>query len=145
MDQYPHNFQGLSDEDRDFGLLQDLERQTAEEIRQQRAHQRVAVKAKVILEPANSSELDGWKVQGITGDVSEGGCRAMFPRPIGVGDVFRMHFEHPEFDIPMLFARCLRCKMIREDAFEAGFRFFTQIRFHQSASTSSHGSEQMLI
>lgn len=110
-----------------FDLLQELERNTPEEIRQQRTRFRVAVKAKVALQPGNASELLKYKVQGVSGDVSEGGCRILFPTPVAVGDVYRLAFDRTAFDLPLTFARCLRCRLLREDAFEAGFQFFSPI------------------
>jgi hypothetical protein len=110
-----------------FGLLRDLERNTPAEIRRQRAHFRLAIKAAVILQPGNAGELTKLKVQGVTGDVSEGGCSGLFPVPIRVGDVFRLQFDRKLLDLPLTFARCVRCRLVREDAFEAGFAFFSPI------------------
>ena len=87
------NFSDSNAEENNFELLQDLEKQTSDEIRKQRSHERVSIKAKVILQSGNSSELLSYKLQGVTGDVSEGGCRAMFPIPIKVGDVYRLRFQ----------------------------------------------------
>ena len=119
-----------------FDLLQELEQNTPEEIRRQRAHFRLAVKIKVTLLPGNASELLKFRVQGVTGDVSEGGCKALFPTPVRVGDVYRLEFDRPSMDLPLTFARCMRCVMLREDAFEAGFRFFTPIELPANANVS---------
>ena len=67
------------------------------------------------------------KVKGVTGDISEGGCSAVFPIPTRVGDVYRLQFERKQLDLPLTFARCVRCRLIREDAYEAGFAFFSAI------------------
>lgn len=117
----------LLDEDASFDTLCDIEGQASETSRQRRAYDRIAVKAKVILQPGNSSEFLSFKVQGIIGDIAVGGCRAMFPVPIQVGDTYRLHFDKDNLDIPMTFVRCLRCRLISEDAFEAGFSFFQPI------------------
>jgi hypothetical protein len=118
----------LNDEDQNFDLLQDIERQTSDKIRKQRAHDRICIKTKVILQSGNSSDLLSFKIQGITGDVSEGGCRAMFPIPIQVGDIYRLQFDREQLDVPLVFARCMRCKLVREDAYEAGFSFFSPLK-----------------
>lgn len=110
-----------------FGLLRDLERNTPTEIRRQRAHFRLAIKAAVILQPGNAADLTKLKIQGVTGDVSEGGLSALFPVPVRVGDVYRLSLDRQVLDIPLTFARCVRCRLVREDAFEAGFSFFTPI------------------
>lgn len=118
----------ILDEELGFDLLKDLEQQTNENIKRQRTSERISIKAKVILQPGNASELLTFKVQGVTGDISKGGCGAIFPIPVHVGDIYRLTFDRNQLEIPMVFARCLRCRLVREDAYEAGFAFFTPIR-----------------
>jgi c-di-GMP-binding flagellar brake protein YcgR len=115
------------DEPQGFELLQELERNTPEEIRRQRAHFRIVLRSKVLLSPGNASEAMKFKWQGVTGDISQGGCKALFPMPIGVGDVYRLDFRQGPMGLSILFARCIRCREVREDAYEAGFRFFTPV------------------
>ncbi|MCG3126931.1 MAG: hypothetical protein CHACPFDD_01786 [Phycisphaerae bacterium] len=110
-----------------FDMLSELERNTPDEIRRQRAAFRIALKTKVVLQPGNASDMNLLKLQGVTGDISEGGCRALFPLPPRVGDVYRLTFDRGMLDLPLTFARVVRCYMLREDAFEVGFRFFNQI------------------
>ena len=81
----------------------------------------------MILQPANSSEVLKLKIQGSLGDISTGGCRLLTPVPLGVGDVYRLTFDVAELDLPLCFARCLRCRLLREDAFEVGFSFFAPL------------------
>ncbi len=128
MSSDPDKFIQLDDEQLDFDALQDLEQQTTEEIRKKRKHERKSVKAQVTLQPGNSSDLLKYKIRGIIGDISEGGCGAMFPIPIGVGDIFRLTLDRNDMELPLVFARCRRCRLIREDAYEAGFSFFTPIK-----------------
>ncbi|MCO6435857.1 MAG: PilZ domain-containing protein [Phycisphaerae bacterium] len=113
--------------DEAFGLLQELGRNTTEEIRRQRAHFRISVKAGVVLQSGNASESLSMKVRGVTGDVSEGGFSGLFPVPPRVGDIYRLQFDREKLDLPLTFARCVRCRLVREDAFEAGFAFFKNI------------------
>ena len=127
----------LVDEDASFDTLQDIEKQSGRKYQQQRAHERMVVKAKVILQPGNSSEFLSFKVQGIIGNISASGCHAMFPVPVQVGDVYRLLFNKETLDIPVTFARCLRCRMISEDAFEAGFMFFKSITLPATADLQS--------
>ena len=108
-------------------ILHDLERQTDDALRAKRREGRIMVTVKVILRPGNSSELANIKWQGVTGDISARGCRTMFPLPAQVGDVYRLEFEHKGLCLPMIFARCMRCQLIREDGYEAGFKFFNAI------------------
>lgn len=113
--------------DEAFDLLQDLQQNTSDDIRRQRAHFRLAIKSSVILQPGNTSDLLRFKVKGVSGDVSQGGCSILFPLAPRVGDIYRLQFDKEVLDIPLTFARCLRCRLIREDAYEAGFAFFQAI------------------
>jgi hypothetical protein len=113
--------------DDSFDVLRELESNTSEEIRRQRHHFRIAIKAKVIVQPGNTSDMESFRIQGVTGDISEGGFQGLFPTPLVVGDIYRFEFDRNELDVPMLFARCVRCRLIREDAFECGLQFFATI------------------
>lgn len=110
-----------------FHVLRELERNTPEEIRRQRAHFRLSIKSAVILQPGNQTDVLSFKVKGVTGDISAGGCSALFPVPTRVGDIYRLGFDRKALDLPLTFARCVRCRLVREDAFEAGFAFFSPI------------------
>jgi hypothetical protein len=126
--------QDTSRQDLDPELLQSLERQKGDEVSKARMHARVDAKLKVVVRPGNSSEALRFKLQGITADLSRGGCRLILPLPVAVGDVFRIEFESSEHRIPLVFARCLRCRLVREDAFESGFSFFSPIELPASLS-----------
>ena len=108
-------------------LLQELERNTSDEVRKQRLHARITIKIGITLQPGNVSDRMKLKMQGVTSDVSQGGCMALFPLPCTVGDVYQLTFDKSVLDAPVTFARCVRCRLIREDAFEAGFSFFRPI------------------
>ena len=123
-----------------FDMLQELERNTPDEIRRQRTSFRISIKAKVTLQPGNASELLKYRVQGVTGDLSEGGCRVLFPVPVIVGDIFRLEFDRDTVDLPLTFARCVRCLLLREDAFESGFMFFTPISLPANVDLSRHAT-----
>lgn len=108
-------------------LLTELESQTPEAIRRQRSSERASLKVNVSIEPGNASDQARGAVAGVTGDISSGGCRVMSERPLAVGDIYKLRFERGELDLPIVFARCLRCRLVREEAFESGFAFFTKI------------------
>ncbi len=118
-------------------LLNELERNTSDEIRMRRAHFRVQIKAPVTVRPASASELTRFKLQGVTGDLSEGGCLTLFPLPVGVGDVYRLEFDRNVLNLPLTFARCVRCILLREDAYEAGFSFFAPVQLPEDLSTTT--------
>lgn len=128
---------GKLSSDQAFDLLQDLERNTTDDIRRRRAHFRIAIKSAVILQPGNTSDLLRFKVKGVTGDVSEGGCSILFPLAPRVGDIYRLQFDKAALDIPLTFARCVRCRLIREDAYEAGFAFFKAISLPEKPVVAS--------
>ena len=107
-------------------LVSDLEKQSLNQIRKLRKHQRFEVRVPVVLRSANSSNRDE-PVAGTSIDVSDGGCMLQFPCPIPVGDVFRLAFEDERLDLPVVFAHCKRCRMVRGDLFEASFSFFSSV------------------
>lgn len=117
-----------------FDLFQELEKNTPDEIRSQRGHFRIAVKAAVTMRAANTSDLLAFKVKGVTGDISESGCGLLLPIPGRVGDIYRLEFERSKIDLPMIFARCVRARLVREGAFEGGFRFFAPISLPRTLS-----------
>lgn len=122
----------LIPEELDMELLKDLEQQSADHIRKLRTHERLDIRIRIVVQPGNSSDRSGLRIQGFTDDISQGGCRAVLPVPIHVGDVFRINFDKQHLDLPLIFARCLRCRLLREDAFEIGFKFFTQVTLSSS-------------
>jgi len=116
----------------EMALLEEIERQNAAKVSLERLHERVAVRAKVILRPGNASQSRDLRLQGVTADLSQGGCRALFPVPVLVGDIYRLEMDIPWLESPTIFARCLRCRMVREDVFETGFEFFNAIALDPS-------------
>lgn len=125
----------------DIDLLKDLERQSAEEIRKLRANERVDSKIRLIIQKGDSSQMGAMRIQACTSDISEGGCCALTTTPVGVGDIFRLTFDRSQLDIPLVFARCVRCRLLREDAFETAFAFFAPI----SISGSKDASKEDLL
>lgn len=114
-------------DDEALQLVDELAANTPEELRRKRSNFRLAIKAPVIAQPGNASDLTKLKIKGLSGDLSEGGFAAVFPLPLRVGDVYRIQFDRAHVDLPLTFARCVRCRLVREDAFEAGFYFFGNI------------------
>jgi len=115
----------------DLDLLEELESQKQSHTERMRIHERVSIRSKVVLQPANTVEALRTRVQGLTCDLSTGGCRAVFPVGIMVGDVFRLQIELESQELPIVFARCLRCRMINDTAFEAAFTFFSRIEIDE--------------
>ncbi len=107
--------------------LSDLERNTSDSVKRARTSTRLRIKSKVIAQSGNSGDRLKFKIQGVTGDVSAGGCQILFPIPLRVGDIYWLTFDKVRLNVDSVFARCLRCRLIREDAYEAGFKFFEPI------------------
>ena len=114
-------------------LLRSLEQQQGAEVGQSRKHARLEIELKVVVRPANASEHARFRLQGVSADLSRGGCRLILPLPVGVGDVFRLEFATGSGAAPMAFARCLRCRLVREQVFEAGFHFLSPLDLPQLA------------
>ncbi len=121
--------------------LADLERSKSDVVKRARTSTRIRVKSKVIAQPGNSRDRRRFKVQGITGDISSGGCQVLFPAPLHVGDIYWLTFDKSDVELDSVFGRCLRCRLIREDAYEAGFKFFQPIDV--SGAVESGNSEDL--
>jgi c-di-GMP-binding flagellar brake protein YcgR len=115
------------EEGADARLIAELERQSIEQIRQVRAHERIRSRVGVELRPGNASARGDLPVRGKTNDISEGGCSAIFPSAILPGDIFQLEFDATAIDLPVVFAHAMRCRMLKEGSFETGFRFFTPV------------------
>ncbi len=124
-------------QDHGFELLQELGKNTPEAIRKQRTHERISIKSKVIIQSGNTSQLLDFKIQGITGDISPGGSQMLMPLPLYIGDIYRITFDQSHLKLPMTFARCIRCRLIREDAYEVGFTFFSALNIDSAIVDSS--------
>lgn len=115
-------------------LLSELEQQTPDAIRKLRSSERHEITVPVVIKPGNMSDSHKQSVHAVTGDVSSGGCQVMSNVPVLVGDVYKLNFEKGELDLPTVYARCLRCRLVREDAYECGFAFFNQIKLDEVTS-----------
>ena len=121
----------------DAELLQDLEKQSLDQIRKLRKHQRFEIQVPVILKAGNASSTQE-QIIGTSVDFSTGGCMVHFSTPVAVGDVFRLTVEDARVDVPVVYARCMRTRLVREDLFEAGFSFFNSITLDGGSSDSSN-------
>ena len=114
-------------DDLGFDLVSDLERQSADNIRKLRAHERIELRLGVVVRPGNSSEVARFAARGKSVDISEGGMCVLLPTPLTPGDIYRVEFEDDDVDLPLVFARCLRSRFVREGTFEAGVSFFNKV------------------
>jgi PilZ domain len=82
----------------------------------------------VTLRPSNSSQRKECEISGYCKNLSQSGCGVMATEPTRVGDIYR--FEVPDETAHPLHgchARCVRCHLLDEDAFEIGFSFLSPV------------------
>lgn len=116
-------------------LIDELALSSSDAVKKLRGQARQSLRVKVFVEPASMSARNGIRFQGITGDISTGGTQILLARPLAIGDVYQISFEREELDIPPVYALCLRGRVVRPDAYEAGLRFLEQITLPVSSST----------
>ena len=107
--------------------LEELEQSSHEQYVRMRSSDRVDIHAKIKVRPGNSGDRHRTVVEGMTTDLSAGGCRALVLHPLLPGDIFYIEFDREKISIDPLLVRCLRCKLVREDSFDVSFRFFSSI------------------
>ena len=129
----------LSDNDA-LDSLAELELNQSDAIKRARLSTRIRVKSKVIAQSGNSGDRMKFKIQGATGDISSNGCQILFPIPLRVGDIYWLTFDKNELNLDSVFARCLRCRLIREDAYEAGFKFFESVELADAVKSDNSES-----
>lgn len=103
--------------------LMAMKANTPSSVLQMRSSGRIEIRCKVVVRSGNASQRDMPPWEGTTADVSKGGCQIVLNRPLWVGDYFLLEFEKEHLDVPATMARCLRCRLINEDAFEIGMKF----------------------
>ena len=136
---FPATIKAQTNRDADLSdplaLLAELEKNSTDAVERARAHVRHTIRSKVIIRPADASRRYTSKYQGITGDVSAGGCQALLPVPLTPGDIYHIEFDRSTIDLMPQLALCRRCRMVGDDAYEVGLAFFTPITLPSSASS----------
>ena len=107
--------------------LGELEQNTSQAILAKRSSKRVDIHCAVEIRPGNSSERFQFTINGMTADISNGGSKIILPRPILPGDIYWITLKEKLTNVGSLLARCRRCVMVNENAFEVGLRFFEDI------------------
>lgn len=105
----------------------ELEKCTDRTILAQRSSERLDIHTKLVIRPGNPSERHRSATEAVTADLSNGGCMTLTSRAVLPGDLFWLVFSDDDVRIGSLLARCMRCRMVQEDAFEVGFRFLQDI------------------
>lgn len=105
----------------------ELEKCTDRAILAQRSSERLDIRTKLMIKPGNPSERHRLAIEAVTADLSNGGCMTLTSRAILPGDLYWLVFVGDDVRIGSLIARCMRCRMVQEEAFEVGFRFLQDI------------------
>ena len=105
----------------------ELKANLPDDIVKQRSSQRLELRARVSARPGNSFNRNDVEFLGVTGDISQQGCQVLFSTPLQVGSIYWLEFDGADVAIGSVMSRCLRCRLVREDAFETGFQFFEKV------------------
>ena len=105
----------------------ELEKCTDRAILAQRSSERIEIRSKLMFRPCNPSQRHTFAVEAVTADISNGGCMVLASRAILPGDIYHITFYDELESVGPLLARCMRCRMVQEDAFEVGLRFLQDI------------------
>jgi hypothetical protein len=119
----------------DLDLLQKIENLALEQVCKLRMHERVEARVPVRLDAANRDDSVP-SVKGVTQDLSPGGCRAIMRAAPHVGDIFRLEIELEKDAGQTLYARCLRCALLRDDAFDVAFQFLSELALPEADEQS---------
>ena len=130
---HPHHQDGTQGATSPEGLLsaiEDLATNTKQAVESsRRGNDRMELNSPAQLVPGNVSGRDGRTYDGNCRDISNRGCRLILTQPLVVGDIYLMEVENEELGLDPSFGRCVRCHMIREDAFEVGLNFLSPVSF----------------
>ena len=107
--------------------LKELEVSSQAAVVQKRSKARVSIEIHVTIRRGDSSRRNELTIAAATSDLSTTGCRLLSPAPVLPGDIYWLEFAANKAGIGNRMARCVRCHMIREGAFEIGLTFFDEI------------------
>lgn len=122
-----HDDRNNNIEAEDLELLDEIKRNTPDAVAASRAHTRLDINARVTVRPANASERHERSFVGVTGDISAGGCQLLLASPLTAGDLYLIEFDRAALEVAPVYARCMRCRVVREGAYESGFAFFSSV------------------
>lgn len=106
----------------------------------QRGAPRQQLRSKVAILPANPVDRPGHRMEGVCQNASNTGCRIVSTLPPIVGNVYWLEFD-PATQLGKQYARCCRCRLLREDMYDAGFVFFVPV---QVTEGSRHDLSEMV-
>lgn len=98
------------------------------ENRRTAAKSRVIQNFRVTLRPSSSSQRGRERIHGLCKNVSQSGCGLNSDFAPRVGDFYRIEVEDTTHFLHGVHARCVRCHLLDEDLFEAGFSFLSRVK-----------------
>ena len=109
------------------------------------ANQRVVQNLQVVIRPGNASQRKLEIIEGYCKNISLTGCGAITDFAPRVGDLY-------EFSVPTqnnhvlhgVHARCVRCHLLDEEAFECGFSFLAPVGGTESSVQQSAPNNDLL-
>ncbi|MCB9892654.1 MAG: hypothetical protein H6832_03000 [Planctomycetes bacterium] len=125
-----------SDPEQTITLVEELELNRPEEIRNASEDGKSRIKASATIRPANVSERSREALDGTTGEIQRRGVSVLLRDPLLVGDLYRISFDRDALDVAPVLSICDRCTMLNETAFEVHLRFLHEIALHERSDSS---------
>ncbi len=100
---------------------------------------------KLIIRPSNSSQRRETPIRGYCKNLSQSGCGVITDCAPRVGDMYR--FELPSdttHPVHGAHARCVRCHLLDEEAFEVGFAFLSTVNLKEIEEQADHNQADNL-
>lgn len=116
-----------------FSAIEELSKSTEQMIRMRRKKDRMRIDADAHIVPGNMTDRDTGSWSGVCHDISPSGCRVILERPVVVGNIYFLTLDTNSLNFDPVFVRCIRCQLLREDKFECGFSFFSEVKLSENA------------
>ncbi len=107
--------------------LKQLEISSQSAVLQKRGKTRLSLEIDVSIQRGDASRRSEMTISACSSDLSTTGCKLLAPTPVLPGDIYWLTFAQNEAGIGHMMARCIRCHMVREGAFEIGMSFFDEV------------------
>lgn len=140
MSLHPHHNTDVDQADGLLSAINDLAANTQDEVQARRFANRLELNCATKLVPGNVSSRDGTEFDGKCRDVSDNGCRLVLSRPLIVGDIYLIEIDSPTFRGDLVFGRCVRCHMLREDTFDCGLNFLSPVSIESTQASQAKSS-----
>lgn len=105
--------------------------------------ERIVTNLLVRIRPSSCSQRFSENITGYCKNVSESGCGVTSDFAPRVGDIYQFEIDDPGHILHGIHARCVRCHLLDETAFDCGFSFLSPLA--QGRSSSSTASPQPLV